>query len=33
MHKIRERKGKGKLLPKIDEITVGRAHGNLIEIF
>ena len=30
-------KGKGKLLPKIEEITIGKAHihthGNLIEIF
>ena len=24
---------KGKLLPKIEEITVGQAHENLIEIF
>ena len=30
-HKIRQRKVK--LLPKIEEITVGQAHENLIEIF
>ena len=24
---------KGKLLPKIEEINIGKAHGKLIEIF
>ena len=28
-----QNKGKGKLLPKIEEITGGKAHGNLIKIF
>ena len=26
--KIRERKGKGKLLPKTEEISIGKAHTN-----
>ena len=30
---IAQNKGKGKLLPKIEETFGGKAHGNLIEIF
>ena len=33
MNNIKYGKGKGKLLPNIKEITAGKAHTNLIEIF